>query len=79
MGERPSVLIVDDDPGTCETLSDILEGRGFNAVAVRSGEECIETIKNRHFDAVLMDIKMPGMSGVEAFRKIKEVKKTPSG
>jgi DNA-binding NtrC family response regulator len=69
---KKSVLIVDDDPGTCETLSDILEVNGFDVATVKSGEGCLKMVNQRRFDTVLMDIKMPGMNGVECFRKIRE-------
>ena len=67
---KKSVLIVDDDIGTCETLSDVLEACGFDVAAVRTGGDCLEMIKKRQFDVVLLDIKMPGMNGLETFRKI---------
>jgi DNA-binding NtrC family response regulator len=73
MGNKKQVLIVDDDIGTSETLSDILIASGFNTTTVESGKECLEAFKQKHFDVVLMDIKMPGMNGVEAFKKLQEM------
>ena len=70
---KKSVLIVDDYIGTCETLSDVLEACGFDVAAVRTGGDCLEMIKKRQFDVVLLDIKMPGMNGLETFRKIKKM------
>jgi DNA-binding NtrC family response regulator len=75
MGKDSRVLIVDDDSGTCETLSDILTGSGFIVAVAKCGEECLEKIKKSHFDFVLMDVKMPGLSGVETFKIIRDMDK----
>jgi DNA-binding NtrC family response regulator len=75
MGKGRSILIVDDDSGTCETLSDILEAMDFRTTCVNSGEECLKLLKKTDFDTVLMDVKMQGKSGVETFIEIKKMKK----
>ncbi len=74
MGLKKSILIVDDDHGTCETLFDILESKGFDVTSVKSGEECLEAMAARSYEVVLMDIKMTGMDGLEVLRRIKENK-----
>jgi two-component system response regulator (stage 0 sporulation protein F) len=66
---------VDDDSGTCETLSDVLETMDFKPTCVNSGEECLKLLKKRDFDTVLMDVKMQGKSGVETFIEIKKMNK----
>jgi len=68
-----SVLIVDDNTELCETLADILEMAGFDVESAKGGEEGIKRVKERFFDVVLMDIKLPGMNGVEAFKGIKKI------
>jgi len=73
MGNRASILIVDDDMGMCETLSDIMEGKGYHTVIALDGYEAVEKAKESAFDVILMDIKMPGMNGVETFRQIKKI------
>jgi len=72
MLERKRVLIVDDDPGMSETLTDILEDFGYDVAVANSGERAVAMMTGCLFDAALMDIRMPGMNGVEAFKKIKE-------
>jgi len=69
----PSVLVVDDDEGTVETLTDILTAKQYRVEIARSGEEAISLARTTPFDAVLMDIVMPGVNGVEALRSIKAV------
>jgi len=73
MGDRASILIVDDDVGMCETLSDIMEDRGYHTVIALDGYEAIQRVKEAAFDVILMDIKMPGMDGVETFKQIKRI------
>ncbi len=73
MGKDVSILIVDDDPGTCETLYDILMDSGFVVDVNNSGEDCLKTLRKKDFDFVLMDIKMPGISGLETIQRMQEM------
>ncbi len=71
--EEFNLLIVDDELNTQETLKDIFEAGEYNVFTASSGSKAIEMAKEKYFNIILMDVKMPGMSGVEAFRKIKKV------
>ncbi|MBI1987396.1 MAG: response regulator [Nitrospinae bacterium] len=68
-----NVLVVDDDIHLTETLSDILEGEGYEVEVAHDGFEAVEKARVRFFDCILMDIRMPGMNGVEAFKEIKRI------
>jgi CheY-like chemotaxis protein len=73
MDDKASILIVDDDAGMCETLSDIMEDRGYRTIIALDGYEAVEKVRELDFDVILMDIRMPGMNGVETFRQIKGI------
>ena len=64
------ILVVDDDRSMAKTVCDILRRRGWAPTEVHSGEAAVRATKKRRYAAVLMDVKMPGMDGVEAFRAI---------
>jgi CheY-like chemotaxis protein len=66
------ILVADDDPGMARTVCDILRRRGWTATEVHSGEEAVEAATTHSYAAVLMDVRMPGLNGVEAFRVIRE-------
>ena len=68
-----SILLVDDDAGMVETLGDILNVRGYAVTTAESGEAAIASLNNRHFDLVLMDIKMPGVDGVSALHVVRRL------
>jgi DNA-binding NtrC family response regulator len=65
------ILIVDDDRQMVRTLSDILRLRGWEVDGVFSGEEGVDAVAAQHFDAVLMDVRMTGMTGVDALKAMK--------
>ena len=71
MNEKASILIVDDDADMCETLSDILEDKGYSVVIAKDGSKAVAEAGSRHFDLALIDIMMPGMNGVETLQGIK--------
>jgi DNA-binding NtrC family response regulator len=73
METKLTILIVDDDPGMAGTLSDILEEMGYNTSVAEDGYRAIEMIREKKHDVALMDIKMPGINGVETFKKVKEI------
>ena len=70
---QPKIMVVDDDDGLRYTLSEILEEEGFEVTAVSDGLESVELATANHFDLIFMDFRMPGIDGVEAFRRIKVV------
>ena len=74
MAKETRVLVVDDDISFAESLTDILMAKGYDAVAVNSGEDALEKIKESSFDVALMDIKMPVMDGVRTFKEIKKLR-----
>ena len=73
MAEKIRVLIVDDNVPFADSLSDILKENRYEAVVVKSGEEALKKVEETPFDVVLVDIKMPVMNGVEAFKGIKKI------
>lgn len=73
MDDRYSVLIVDDEPGMLETMSDILGSTGYRAAVVDEAKKAVELIEKVYFNVVLLDIVMPEMNGVDAYYKIKEI------
>jgi DNA-binding NtrC family response regulator len=68
------ILVVDDDRQMVRTLCDILRMKGWDAQGRYSGEEGVEAVNRQVFDAVLMDIKMTGMNGVDALRAMKKAR-----
>jgi DNA-binding NtrC family response regulator len=67
-----SVLLVDDEEQFLQVLSERLTNRGLNVSSVTSGEEAIAMVENKNFDAVVVDLAMPGIDGIETTKKIKE-------
>ncbi|MFC1718555.1 response regulator [Candidatus Poribacteria bacterium] len=74
MGERVSILIVDDNISFSKTMSFILHHKGYAVVTAENGLVAIERVKEQPFDMIFIDIKMPPMNGVEAYRRIKKIR-----
>ena len=66
------VLIIDDDPLMCAGCQKVLERRGFTCTAAQDGLRALECIRRSSFDAVLLDLKMPGLSGMETLKKLRD-------
>ncbi|MBW2109547.1 MAG: response regulator, partial [Deltaproteobacteria bacterium] len=66
------VLLVDDEENLIEYLSKRLLKQGFTVKATFSGEEAVDAAKEEHFDVAVVDLKMPGIDGVETQRRLKE-------
>lgn len=67
------ILVVDDQPGMCETIVDIIEDAGYFIDSAENGFLAIEKTKACNFDLILMDIIMPGKNGVETLKEIKKI------
>jgi CheY-like chemotaxis protein len=74
MGGRKdiSVLIVDDDLAFLETLGSILEIEGYGVDQASSGKEALAKARQCRFDYLLLDIRMPEMSGVDIWRELRK-------
>ena len=71
-GTGPHVLLVDDEEKFLEVLSQRLETRGVDAETSTSGEEAMVKIKNKNFDAIVLDVMMPGIGGIETLKRIRK-------
>ncbi len=70
---KTNILVVDDLRSMRLTLGGILEDKGHNVVTVENGYQAIEAVRKTHFDTIFMDIKMPGINGVQTFREVKKI------
>ncbi len=70
---KTKVLVVDDQIGMLETFTDILEDKDCDVVTADDGFTAIKRVKEQSFDIVFMDIKMPGLNGVQTFRELKKI------
>ncbi|MBI2328896.1 MAG: response regulator [Chloroflexi bacterium] len=71
--EKTNILIVDDLRNMSLTLGGILEDEGYNVVIVADGYQAIAAVSKSHFDIIFMDIKMPGIDGVQTFTEVKKI------
>lgn len=67
-----SILLVDDDPGVLEATSAILDAYGFSVIVADTGIKAKELIKSQDIDIAVIDLFMPGESGISVIRDIKQ-------
>jgi DNA-binding response OmpR family regulator len=70
-GQRPRILIVEDNPMTLQLLEKYLAGLDFKVVGVKTGEEGLQRIETEIPDVILLDVMLPGMDGFETCRRLK--------
>lgn len=74
LAPKAKILIVDDNRELCENLAEILRLKGYETVEAYDGYQAIEAFRNDHFKVVLLDVKMPGLSGIETLKILKHIK-----
>ena len=72
LGGKPLVLVVDDEPGILRLIDLVLSNDGFRVISAENGLEALSLADQRRPDLVILDIKMPEMSGMEVMRRIRE-------
>jgi CheY-like chemotaxis protein len=75
-----NLLLVDDEPRNLYALSALLEDMGAEVHCAQSGEEALRQVLKRHFAAILLDVRMPGIDGFEtaaAIRSVERFRRTP--
>jgi DNA-binding NtrC family response regulator len=71
--ETKSLLIVDDEEGVRRVLREFFKRKGFDVFEAESGEKALQVIRSKEVSAVLLDMRMPGMDGLETLKKILEI------
>ncbi len=71
--EKKAILIVDDHDSLRESLKDILDAKGYNVRSVSNGFDALKECDANFFDLVIIDIRMPGINGVESIRQMKDI------
>ncbi|ODS34326.1 MAG: two-component response regulator [Candidatus Scalindua rubra] len=69
------ILIVDDEVKACELLERFLEAKKYNVITSNSGEDALKKVKNKKPDIILLDVRMPGMDGMEVLRRVRKLDK----
>jgi len=70
---KANILVVDDEPIARQSLSDILRLEGYTVVSVANGELAVEHLRNHSVDVVLLDLKMPGMNGLDVVQVANQI------
>ena len=69
------VVVADDDRATCEHISELLRARGLVVVQAGDGQKAIDAVRAQSVDLVVLDVDMPGLSGIDACRVVKTITK----
>jgi DNA-binding response OmpR family regulator len=68
----PSLLLVDDDPDACDTTAELLVTAGYHVDTAPEGVTALKLAEARPYSLAIIDYQMPGMNGVELFRRLRE-------
>ena len=71
MSEKFKILVVDDELPVCKSIASALAGDEYSIDTALSGEEALEYQEKKHYDAIIADLMMPGISGLELLKKVK--------
>src|SRR5216117_3998874 len=69
---KPTILVVDDEPGVRSSLSGVLRDEGYSVEAVASGEACLERVTRGAVDLIVLDVWLPGMDGLATLARLRE-------
>lgn len=69
--KKADILMVDDEVVFTTNMSRLLTGRGYQVTTVKNGEEAIATLKQKPFDVMVLDLKMPVMDGITTLQQMK--------
>ena len=72
-----NILIIDDDIELCDLLREFLQLEGFTTHAVHHGSEAIDHLEKNEYSAIILDIMLPGIQGLDVLRKLREFTDTP--
>ena len=72
MNNKHCILVIDDEPAIRRSFELALEDSGYQVTTVDSGEKGVDEVNNHNYKLVFLDLKMPGMNGVQTLRKIRE-------
>ncbi|OQX04038.1 MAG: two-component system response regulator [Desulfobacteraceae bacterium IS3] len=70
--EKIKIMLVDDEERYLSTTQKLLSKKGYDALTAGSGAEALEKLKTQNIHVVILDVKMPGMDGIETLREIKK-------
>ena len=71
---RNNILLIDDDEEMCEEIADALGSEGYDVSVCNDGLEGYALIKDKDWDLVLLDVRLPGMSGLDILKSVREMK-----
>jgi len=71
--EGALIMVVDDNPGTCTTLENVLATKGYRVGIAHTGEEAIIMARKKSYDIIFIDIKLPTINGLELYLSIRQI------
>jgi two-component system response regulator (stage 0 sporulation protein F) len=72
------ILVVDDEQPVLEVLSEYLQSQGYTTNTASSGAEALAVVEREHPDLVLLDLRMPGIDGLEVLRRLRQADRSPA-
>lgn len=72
-GQRTSILVLDDEPIVCKRLKPFFQKSGYEVETFTQPAQALERIRERTFDVVITDLKMPGLDGIQFLTTVKEL------
>lgn len=68
------ILVVDDEAIVRESIRDWLKNAGYQVATAESGEEALQLIEKQDFSVVILDLRLPGMTGIDVLKRVKSIK-----
>lgn len=75
MKKKQTILVVDDEPMILRIFKRLLSEEGYTVLTARNGKEGLEVVRKKNLELVILDLKLPDMSGIDILRRIRKLRK----